>query len=178
MERRDFLAASLALAGTFSLPTTARATSPSPSTMWVKFVVLDYQAIAVDRDLWPIMPSRDDVLPLLTAHTRTRIAEAGADIGVIERPKYVSPPAGVTELQIMYAIVLLDVARWQHDSAEVVGGTLIQIVRPFPDDPITDVLRPTAFFGAAARKETIAQEFERSARDKLDQLVSAITPYQ
>ncbi len=178
MERRNFLAASMALAGTLSLSTMARATSPSPSFMGVKFVVLDYQAIAVDRDLWPVMPARDDVLPLLAAHARTRIAEAGADIGVTERPTYSSQPAGVTELQVMHAIVLLDVARWQHKSAEVVGGTLIQIIRPFPDDPITDVLRPTAFFGADTRKESIAQEFEKSAREKLDQLVSAITLYK
>ena len=146
--------------------------------MWVKFVVLDYQAIAIDRDLWPIMPARDDVLPSLAAYARSRIAETGADIGVTERPKYYSPPDGVTQLQVMHATVLLDVARWQHDSAEVVGGTLIQIIRPFPDDPIVDLFRPTAFFGAAARKESLSQEFDKSARSKLDQLVSAITLYK
>lgn len=178
MERRTFLASSAALAGALGLPSVARATSPNPSIMGVKFVVLDYQAIAVDRDLWPVVPARDDVLPSLAAHARSRIVEAGADISVTERPIYRSPPAGVTQLQVMHATVLLDLARWKHNSAEVVGGTLIQIVRPFPDDPITDLLRPTTFFGADARKESVAQEFDISARGKLDQLISAITLYK
>ena len=178
MDRRKFLVSSVALAGALGLSSTARATTPNPSIMWVKLLVLDYHALAGDQDLSSLMPERDDVLPSLAAHARSRISEAGADIAVAERPTFGSLPQGVTELQIMCATVLLDLARLQHGSAEVVGGTLIRIFRPFPDDPMVDLLRPTAFFGAAARKESIAQEFDKTARGKLDQLVSAITLYK
>jgi hypothetical protein len=175
MERRKFLASSMALAGTLSLPSIARATSPDPAFMWVKFLVLDFHAVAVDEDLSPLIPTNDEVLPAFVAHVTSRFAEAGKNIAVVDR-SYRSVPVGVTELQIMYATVLLDLAHWQGGAAAVVGGTLIEIYRPFPDEAVTHLLRPTAFFGATARAESVAQEFEKAAYGKLDQLVQFITP--
>lgn len=143
--------------------------------MWVKFLALDFHAVAVDEDLSPLVPANDEVLPAFVAHMKSRFAEAGKDIAVVDR-NYRSVPAGVTELQVMYATILLDLAHSPGGGADLVGGTLIEIYRPFPDEAVTHLLRPTAFFGATARAESVAQEFVKVANGKLDQLVQFITP--
>jgi hypothetical protein len=178
MDRRKFLASGVMLAGALSLPSIAHATSPSPAFVWVKLIVLDYQGETLDQDLWSVMPVRDDVLPSLANDLRSRIAEAGVNIHVVERPTYVSQPEGVTEAQTMHATVLLDLARWQHGNTDVVGGTHIWVLRTFPHDTVTQLLRPTAFFGAAARAESVKQQFAKAAGGPLDQLVREITAYK
>lgn len=177
MERRRFLTSGVMLAGALGMPSVARATSPSLAYVWVKFIVLDYQARTGDRDLWSVMPARDNVLPSLADDLRSRIAKTGTNIQVAERPTYVNRPEGVTEVQTMHATVLIDLARWEYGDVQVVGGTLISVYRPYPQEPVTQLLRPTAFFGATAQAETVAQEFTKAVRGPLDQLVREITAY-
>jgi hypothetical protein len=166
------------LAGTTCLPSIARATTPNPAYMSVEFIVLNYQAATLDQSLRSIIPDQDDVLPLLADHVRSRIAEAGSDIKVAELPTYVNRPEGVTEPQTMHATVLLDLARWESSHDQVVGGVLIEVFRPFMEESVTDLMRPTAFFGASAQNESVAREFARTARERLDRLVRAITAYR
>jgi hypothetical protein len=178
MERRKFLASSMALAGALGLPSIARATSPSLAFFGTKFIVLDYQAMTIDQDLWSVIPTRDDVLPSLADQLRSRIANAGANIQVAERPTYVSRPEGVTEAQTMHATVLLDLAHWKHGNADVVGGALVRVSRQYLQDTVTQLVRPTAFFGTAARVESVRQEFAKAVSGPLDQLVREITAYK
>ena len=78
----------------------------------------------------------------------------------------------------MHATVLLDLARWENSHDQVVGGVLIEVFRPFMEESVTDLMRPTAFFGASAQNESVAREFARTARERLDRLVRAITAYR
>lgn len=178
IDRRKFLISGASLAGAISLPSVARATQPSPAYVGVKLLVLDYQPMTLDRDLRSIVPDWGDMLPSLANHAKARIVELGANIQVAERPTYVRRPEGVTEPQTLYATVLLDLARWEDDNDKVVGGILIEVSRPFLEGSLTFLLRPIAFFGAAARKESVAQEVARAAREKLDQLIHPITLYK
>ena len=174
MDRRKFLTSGALLAGAIGLPSIARATSPNPAYVGVKLLVLDYQAMTLDRDLWTLTPDRDDMLHSLADYAKSRIAELGEDIQVAERPTYSHRPEGVTEPQTLYATVLLDLARWEQRNDKVVGGVLIEVFRPFLEGPFSYLQRPTAFFGAAARTESVAQEFAGAARGQLDQVVWAI----
>src|SRR5688572_9329862 len=68
IDRRKFLISGASLAGAISLPSVARATQPSPSYVRVKLLVLNYQAVTLDRDLRSIVPDGGDMLPSLANH--------------------------------------------------------------------------------------------------------------
>jgi hypothetical protein len=177
MDRRTFLASAAVTVGMLSLPSIACATSPSLAFFGTKFIVLDYQAMTIDQDLWSVIPTRDDILSSLLDQLMSRIANAGANIQVAERPTYVNRPEGVTEAQTMHATVMLDLAHWELGNADVVGGALVHVFRQYPQGTVAQLVRPTAFFGAAARMESVREEFSKVVAGPLDKLVREITAY-